>query len=184
MVPRITEVVSATEGLKTLSEALIVSGIDETLSAVGPYTLFAPTEDAFSEIGVDALVALAANREDLAHTLRTHIVAGTYLLSDLADIERLQSIAGTELFISVGEDDEAYVEEARIVRSDIDAENGIVHLVDLVILPLPVDGQIVDEASDVVGGAVVGIDSPADVTSVFDYETNYREVDAEDSVAI
>jgi uncharacterized surface protein with fasciclin (FAS1) repeats len=184
MVPRITEVVSATEGLKTLSEALIVSGIDETLSAVGPYTLFAPTEDAFSEIGVDALVALAANREDLAHTLRTHIVAGTYLLSDLADIERLQSIAGTELFISVGEDDEAYVEEARIVRGDIDAENGIIHLIDLVILPLPGDDLMPGKSSDVTSGAVVGIDSPANVTSVFDHETNYREDDADDSVAV
>jgi uncharacterized surface protein with fasciclin (FAS1) repeats len=183
-VAKITDVVSATKGLKTLSEALIVSGLDDTLSEVGPFTLFAPTEDAFSEIGVDALVALAADSENLARTLQSHVVAGRYLLHDLADIDRLQSIAGTELFVSIGEDSEAYVEEARIVRGDVHAENGVVHLIDLVILPLADDDTAVDDAHDLPRGDVLGIASHSDGSSVFDYETYPGEDDEEDSVAV
>jgi uncharacterized surface protein with fasciclin (FAS1) repeats len=151
-VAKISEVVSSTAGLKTLSEALTVSGIDKTLLGAGPFTFFAPTEEAFSELGVDELVALAADRDDLAATLRTHIVAGRYRMNDLVGMYDLESIDGTGLYVSVGEDHEAYVEEARIVQGDIEAENGVVHLIDLVILPLPDQSpgttaiQLADEA--------------------------------------
>jgi uncharacterized surface protein with fasciclin (FAS1) repeats len=184
IVAKITEVVSATKRLKTLSEALIVSRIDEALSEDGPYTLFAPTEEAFSEIGVDTLVALAADREDLAHTLRSHVVAGKYLLHDLANMDRLHSIAGTELFVSIGEDCEAYVEEARIVLGDVHAENGVVHLIDLVILPLAEDEAAADGAQGVHAGDVLGIAPYSDVSSVFDYGTGVGEDDEDDSVAV
>jgi uncharacterized surface protein with fasciclin (FAS1) repeats len=184
MMARITEVVSATEGLKTLSEALIVSGLDETLSEEGPYTLFAPNEAAFSEIEVDALVALAADCDELACTLRSHVVSGRHSLSDLVRLKRLESIEGTELFVSLGVDDEPYVEEARIVRGDIEAENGIIHLIDLVIMPLAGETVIVDEATGFVSGNVIEIVADSDSDSVFDYEA-YGEIGADDdSVAV
>jgi len=183
-VARITEVVSTTEGLKTLSKALIISGIDETLSEGGPFTLFAPNEEAFSEMGADALVALAADCEDLVYTLRSHVVRGRYLLDDLVGLEHLENIEGTELFVSLGEDDRLYVEEARIVRGDIEADNGVVHLIDLVILPLPSDVIPVDEDAGFVSGNVVGFVANSDSDSVFDYET-FGEIDVEDdSVAV
>jgi len=182
-VARITNVVSATEELKTLSEAMIVSGIDETLSEDGPYTFFAPTEDAFSEIGADALVALAADCEDLAYTLRCHIVRGRHMLDDLLDLGLLKSIEGTELYISLGEDDEIYVEEARITRGDIQTGNGVIHLVDLVILPFTGDIVVVDEVAGMVDGNVVGISAGTEGVSAYDYET-YRDDDEDDSVAV
>lgn len=132
---RITEVVSATEGLKTLSEALIVSGLDETLAGEGPYTLFAPSDGAFSEIDTDTLVSLAAGREDLARTLLSHVVSGRRTLRDLTDLEFVQTAEGAEMWISLGEDGGVYVEEARILRGDIEAENGIIHIIDLLIPP-------------------------------------------------
>jgi len=184
MVAKITEVVSATEGLRTLSEALIVSGLDETLSQEGPFTLFAPNEHAFSEVGVDALVAMAADCDELSCTLRSHVVSGRLLLSDLIRLERLESIEGTELFVSLGMDEEPYVEEARIVRGDIEAENGIIHIIDLVIMPLARETVIVDEATGFVSGKVVDIVAQGDGDSFFDYET-YDEVDADgDSIAV
>jgi uncharacterized surface protein with fasciclin (FAS1) repeats len=183
-VAKITEVVSATQGLKTLSEALIVSGIDETLAESGPYTLFAPNEEAFSEIGADALVALAADCEDLAYALRSHVVSGTFMLSDLANLQTLQSIEGTELFISLGEDDELYVEEARIVRGDIDADNGVIHLIDLVILPPSGEVVIVDKDAGFVSGNVVGFGAEGDSNAVYDYEASAQIDEVDDSVAV
>ena len=181
---KITQVVSATQGLKTLSEALIVSGIDETLSEGGPYTLFAPNEEAFSEIGADALVALAADCEDLAYTLRSHVVSGKYLLSDLGDLHSLESIEGTELFVSLGEDDQLYVEEARIVQGDINADNGVIHLIDLLILPPSDEVVIVDEDAGFVRGNAVGLVAEGDGEAVFDYEA-YAQIDEmDDSVAV
>jgi uncharacterized surface protein with fasciclin (FAS1) repeats len=184
MVARITGVVSATGGLKTLSEALVVSGIDETLSEEGPYTLFAPSENAFSEIGDDALVALAADREELAYTLRSHIVSGRYTLSDLVDLERLESIVGSELYVSLGEDDRLYVEEARIIRGDIETDNGVIHIIDLLILPLTDEVVIVDEAAGVASASSVGSIADREADFFFDYEA-YADIDIDDdSIAV
>jgi uncharacterized surface protein with fasciclin (FAS1) repeats len=180
----ITKVVAETDDLRTLSAALIVSGIDEQLSQTGPYTFFAPNEDAFSEMGVDALVALAANREDLANTLRCHVVAGLYRLSDLTGEDQLRSIAGTELFVSIGEDDESYVEEARIIRGDLPAENGIIHLIDLVILPLPADSAASEDVAIPGDADAPGIVRYAVATTVFDHESDAPEDDERDSVAV
>jgi uncharacterized surface protein with fasciclin (FAS1) repeats len=183
-VARIIEIVSVTGELKTLSEALIVSGIDKVLSEAGPYTLFAPSEQAFSEIGADALVALAADCEDLAYTLRSHVVNGRLMLSDLFDLERLKSIEGAELWVSRGEDGEAYVEEARIVRGDIEADNGVIHVVDLVLLPPTDEVGIAEQAVDFASTRVAGIADEVDEGIVFGYETHVGIGEEDGSVAV
>ncbi len=133
---KITEVVSATEGLKTLSEALIVSGLDDVLSGDGPFTLFAPNDDAFSELDTETLVYLASDREDLAAMLLSHVVRGNRSLSELTDVEFVETSEGSEIWVSLGEDGGVYVEEARVLEQDIEAENGIIHIIDLLMLPL------------------------------------------------
>ena len=106
------------------------------------------------------------------------------MLSDLANLQGLQSIEGTELFVSLGEDNELYVEEARIVRGDIKADNGVVHLVDLVILPPSDEVLIVDASAGFVGGSAVGLVAAGDGDAVFDYEA-YAQIDEmDDSVAV
>jgi uncharacterized surface protein with fasciclin (FAS1) repeats len=139
-------------------------------------------EDAFHEMGADALVALAADEDGLANTLLSHIVPGRYLLRDLATVSILETVAGTELFISIGEDLEAYVEEARIVRGDVLADNGVIHLVDLLILPLADESPEDDIASGVVDEDEARTGSLYDFTSDFDAEFAARADD--DSVAV
>jgi uncharacterized surface protein with fasciclin (FAS1) repeats len=136
IVARISEIVSATRTLRTLSDAFVVSGVDMTVDSDGPYTLFAPNEDAFSELGSQALIALAADPENLASKLRFHLIPGRYTLRELGNLGTLPNCADSSLYVSIGEDGDTYVEEARIVDADIAAENGIIHIVDLVILPL------------------------------------------------
>lgn len=180
MAPNITQTVSTTPGLKTLKEALIVSGIDEALDKDGPYTLFAPSEDAFAEMGIDALVALASVRADLVHVLRSHIIPGKHMLRDLVDAQYLKNLEGSDLYLSMGEDDEIYVEEARIVRGDIVADNGIIHVIDLVVLPLA-DEVETGHASGLMA-SLVGLTVDVPLDAVFDYETALDQED--ESVAV
>ena len=132
----VSEIVSTTDNLKSLAEALRVTDLNETLSSDGPFTLFAPTDAAFAELGPDRLIALVADNEELTYSLLSHVIAGKYSLSKLGNIERLTSGAESELYISVGDSGELYVEEARVVKADIEADNGIIHVIDVVILPL------------------------------------------------
>ena len=134
-VPRITEIVSKIEALHTLSEALACTRLHDILMEDGPYTLFAPSEEAFSELGTETLIALAADGLSLTQLLQSHIVAGRLTLRDLGGLGLLESLAGTELYVSYGPDGDSYIEEARVVRGDIEADNGVIHVVDLVILP-------------------------------------------------
>jgi len=132
----VSEIVSTTDNLKSLAEALRVTDLNETLSSEGPFTLFAPTDAAFAELGTDRLIALVADNDEFTYALLSHVIAGKYSLSKLRNIERLISGAESELYISVGDSGELYVEEARVVKADIEADNGIIHVIDVVILPL------------------------------------------------
>lgn len=173
--PRISKVVSATRDLRTLSEALIVSGIDVAVDDTGPFTLFAPNEDAFTEIGHDALVALAANPEDLADTLLWHVVPGQYMLAELAELEVLPNALGCDLYVTVGEDDELYVEEARLIEGDIVAANGIIHIVDLVILPLESALAVLTEVAGPTEPHAAPRASARGSDSFFDHEVELEE---------
>ena len=119
-----------------MGKALIVSGMEETLAESGPYTLFAPNEEAFSELGANVLAALARDPDALTHQLRCHVVTGRHTLSDLVDAEFLDTIGATDLWVSLGEDGNVYIEEARVTRADIETENGVIHIIDLLILRL------------------------------------------------
>jgi hypothetical protein len=104
-------------------------------------------------------------------------------MCDLTGENHLQSIAGTELYVSIGEDDESYVEEARIVRGDLPAENGIVHLIDLVVLPLPDDSVAIEDVAIAGDADAHGIVRYAAATTVFDHESD-AEDDESNSVAV
>jgi uncharacterized surface protein with fasciclin (FAS1) repeats len=119
-----------------LVAAVTEAGLVETLSGDGPFTVFAPTDDAFEA----ALDALGITAEDLlanpalGDILTYHVLSGEVMSSDLEPTQTVATVQGEEVTITV-DDDGARINDAEIVQTDIEASNGVIHVIDAVILP-------------------------------------------------
>ena len=122
---------------ETLVAAAKAAGLAGALKGDGPLTVFAPTDEAFGALPAGTIESLLKpeNREQLATILKYHVIAGKVGSSALADGARLETLAGIDAVIS--ETEKGFnIENARIVATDIDASNGVVHVIDRVILPV------------------------------------------------
>lgn len=119
---------------KTLAAALEKAGLVETLKGEGPFTVFAPTDAAFDkllkDLGVTAEELLA--RKDLKDILLYHVVPGKVLSSDLKDGMKVKTLAGKEVTISLNP---VQVNQSNVVKPDIEATNGVIHVIDAVLVP-------------------------------------------------
>jgi uncharacterized surface protein with fasciclin (FAS1) repeats len=122
--------------LSTLVRAVTAAELAQTLQGPGPFTVFAPTNDAFDAVGQDTLDQLLApsGREQLKDVLTYHVVAGDVKAADLKDGQTLETVQGGELPVSI-EGEEVKVGGATVVKADVDAENGTVHVIDAVLQP-------------------------------------------------
>ena len=120
----------------TLIAAAKAAGLAGALKGDGPLTVFAPTDDAFSALPAGTIESLLKpeNKDQLATILKYHVIAGKVGSAALADGARLETLAGIDAGISKTEGG-FNIENARIVATDIDASNGVVHVIDRVILP-------------------------------------------------
>ena len=120
----------------TLIAAAKAAGLVDALKGDGPLTVFAPTDDAFSALPAGTIDSLLQpeNRDQLANILKYHVIAGEIGSAALADGARLETLAGIDAGISKTEGG-FNIENARIVTTDIEASNGVVHVIDRVILP-------------------------------------------------
>ena len=120
----------------TLIAAAKAAGLAGALKGDGPLTVFAPTDDAFSALPAGTIETLlkSENKDQLATILKYHVIAGKVGSDALADGARLETLAGIDAGISKTEGGFS-IENARIVATDIDASNGVVHVIDRVILP-------------------------------------------------
>lgn len=118
----------------TLVSAVEAAGLVETLKGEGPFTVFAPTDEAFSALGdtVDELLQ-PENEERLTNILTYHVVPGKVMSSDLEDGMTAETVAGPELSFSVG--DAVTVNGATVVSADVEASNGVIHVIDEVLIP-------------------------------------------------
>ena len=125
-----------TPELSTLVDAVTAADLAETLQGDGPYTVFAPTNEAFDAVGEDALAELLepANKDQLADVLTYHVVEGELKAADLSDGQKLTTVQGGELTVSV-EGDTVKVGDATVAMPDVDASNGVVHVIDTVLMP-------------------------------------------------
>lgn len=129
-VPTIVELASETPELSTLTTAVVAAELADDLSGSGPFTVFAPVNSAFGaldEAQVERLLA-PENRALLRKVLTYHVVPGAIYAADLTDGAQVTTLEGTTLTIDLG--GEARVNGARIVATDIEASNGVVHLID------------------------------------------------------
>jgi len=125
----------ASKNCKTLTAAVTAADLVETLQSEGPFTVFAPTDEAFADIqdDVDELLQ-SENKEKLAKVLTYHVVSGAVMAADLVDGQELTTVQGGKLKVSI-EDGEVMVGDAIVTTADVIASNGVIHIVDAVLLP-------------------------------------------------
>ncbi len=120
---------------KTLVSAVTAAGLAETLQGAGPFTVFAPTDDAFAKIPADTLTDLLKpeNKEKLAGILTYHVVAGKVLAADAAKLTTAKTVNGQELKIDATNG--VKIDNATVVTADVEASNGVIHIIDAVLMP-------------------------------------------------
>ena len=141
-----TTVVTAameSNNLSTLVKAVQAAGLAETLGGEGPFTVFAPSDDAFAKVPPAKLEALLANREALIEILSYHVVPGKLMAQDVASMRRARTAQGQS--VDIKSDGVVMVDSATVVQADIVTSNGVVHVIDEVMLPLGISiGQDYD----------------------------------------
>ncbi len=132
----LVEQAASNDQFQTLVKALEAAGLTETLAGEGPYTVFAPTNDAFAALPANTLESLLQpeNKEVLLQLLKYHVVSGAVPSSEIQSGE-ITTMAGKSLTVQVGEDGNVSINNAQVTQADIKADNGIIHVVDHVILP-------------------------------------------------
>ena len=132
----IVDIAVATPDLSTLVTVAAEAGLVEALAGPGPITVFAPTDDAFAAVPEAALADLLApeNIESLQLVLANHVVQGAVMASDLSDGMVLTTLAGEELTVAISTDGVVTVGGATVTTADVEADNGVVHIIDTVIV--------------------------------------------------
>ena len=132
----IVDTAVAAGSFKTLVKALQAADLVETLKGAGPFTVFAPTDEAFAKLPPGTLEALLKpeNKTKLQRILTAHVVAGKVMASDVVKTSTAKAVSGDTLTIA-SRAGGVTVEGARVVKTDIATTNGVIHVIDRVILP-------------------------------------------------
>lgn len=120
----------------TLATALTAAGLVDTLKGPGPFTVLAPTDAAFAKLPAGTVDSLLKpeNKAKLTAILTYHVVAGKVLAADVVKLDKAKTVQGQEVKIVVGKDG-VQVDNAKVVKTDIVGKNGVIHVIDTVILP-------------------------------------------------
>ena len=134
----IVEVASANNDFSTLVTAVSAAGLAETLQGAGPFTVFAPTNEAFAALppGVLDKLLLPENKDVLAKVLTYHVVPGQVMAADVTDGD-VPTVEGQTVALSTA--DGVTVNGAKVIQADVETSNGVIHAIDAVILPPDVD---------------------------------------------
>ncbi len=122
-------------GFNTLVAAVEAAGLVETLQSEGPFTVFAPTDEAFAALPEGVLDGLLADPAALAEVLTYHVVAGKVLAADVVGLETATTVQGEDIAIAVVDGTVVLNGSANVVTTDVMASNGVIHVIDAVILP-------------------------------------------------
>ena len=130
----IVDTAIANGSFKTLVTAIQTAGLVDTLKGKGPFTVFAPTDAAFAAVPADTLKALLADKAALANVLTYHVVSGTVMAADVVKLDSAKTVQGQSVTIKV-KDGKVYVDGAQVTTTDVKTSNGVIHVIDAVILP-------------------------------------------------
>ena len=128
----IVDTAVAAGSFKTLATALGAAGLVDTLKGKGPFTVFAPTDEAFAKIPKADLEALLKDKAKLTSILTYHVVSGKVMAADVK-AGKVKTVQGSELTVSTSMG--VMVDNAKVIKTDIVADNGVIHVIDSVIMP-------------------------------------------------
>jgi uncharacterized surface protein with fasciclin (FAS1) repeats len=131
--PNIVETAVKAGSFKTLVTAVQAAGLAQTLSSPGPFTVFAPTDEAFARLPAGTVENLLRDKAALTRVLTYHVVAGRHPAAEVITKSSLQTVQGQSVRIDAR--DGVRVNEAHVIAPDVVADNGIIHVIDRVILP-------------------------------------------------
>jgi uncharacterized surface protein with fasciclin (FAS1) repeats len=134
---RVKDIVDIAVGdgrFKTLVAAVKAAGLVDTLKGKGPFTVFAPTDEAFAKVPKEKLEALLKDKEALTAVLTYHVVPGKVLASEVVKLDSAKTVQGQSVKIVV-KDGKVMINDATVVKADIECGNGVIHVIDAVILP-------------------------------------------------
>lgn len=117
----------------TLVAAVTAAGLADTLKSPGPFTVFAPTDEAFSKLPSGTVESLLENILTLRKILEYHVVSGEVAAPEIAKLDKVTSVEGSDLKINATSG--VKVNDATVVRANVEADNGIIHVIDTVLLP-------------------------------------------------
>jgi uncharacterized surface protein with fasciclin (FAS1) repeats len=132
----IVDTAVAAGSFKTLAAALQAAGLVDTLKGPGPFTVFAPTDAAFAKLpaGTVEMLLKPENKAKLTRILTSHVVAGKVMAADAAKLTSAKAVSGDTLTIAA-HGGGVTIDKAKVVKADIEASNGVIHVIDTVILP-------------------------------------------------
>lgn len=138
--PNIVEIAASDPNLSTLVAAVKAAGLVNTLSGPGPFTVFAPTNDAFAFLpnGVLQFLLNPANLKSLQQVITYHALGEAVFSKDLKDGEVVATLEGDNLGVHIDERRRVFIDYALVLKADIAASNGVVHIIDAVLLPFNV----------------------------------------------
>lgn len=129
----IVEIATKSESFRTLVAAIEAADLVETLSDGGPYTVFAPNDEAFAKLPEGTVKSLLEDPPALRDVLTFHVARGKFMASEVAGMPSLKTLQGQKAAIKVK--DGVEIEAAKVIHPDIEADNGVIHVIDAVILP-------------------------------------------------
>jgi uncharacterized surface protein with fasciclin (FAS1) repeats len=134
--PNIVEVAASNTEFSTLVAAILAADLADTLSGEGPYTVFAPTNEAFAKLpdGTVAMLLLPENKAKLVAILTYHVVAGDVAAAEVIELTEVTTLQGRTAAVVVTEAG-VTIDGAKVIITDIDASNGVVHVIDTVMIP-------------------------------------------------
>ena len=125
---------AANAGFKTLVAAVKAAGLVETLKGAGPYTVFAPTDEAFAKLPAGTVESLLAAVPKLTKILKYHLVFGKVMAADVSQLNSAITVEGSPVMIDASQG--VKVNDATVVTPDIEADNGVIHVIDKVLIPV------------------------------------------------
>ncbi len=131
----IVETAVTAGSFKTLAAALQAAGLVETLKGKGPFTVFAPTDEAFAKLPKADLDALLKDKKALTAVLTYHVVAGKVMAADVLKIKEAKTVNGASVKVMVRGGNTVMIDNAHVVKTDIVASNGVIHVIDSVMMP-------------------------------------------------
>ncbi len=120
-------------GFTTLTAAIDAAGLQETLNGEGPFTVFAPTDAAFAKLPAETLAGLLADKEALTKVLLYHVAGGAVYAEDVMNMRTATTLNGEK--VKVGIDNGVTINGAKVVQADVKAQNGVIHVIDTVLIP-------------------------------------------------